>query len=281
MSRTLINARAGITAFRKPGRLLSFLLLLAAIAWSGIPATGMADTGSAAAPAAAPVSGEARGIVVVAGATGRTGRHVVATLKEQGYGVRALVRDAAAARSLLGEGVEYVVADVRQPVTLAPAMTGAAAVISALGSGRKVPGNGPEQVDYEGVKNLAEAAAAARVGQIVLVSSAGVTQEDHPLNRMFDNVLRWKAKGEEAVRASGVPFTIVRPGGLVDKPGGEGGIRLEQGDRGSGFIPRADVARVCVAALESPAARNRTFELYSGPGAPPADWDAVFGALGE
>lgn len=277
MARALVATQAGTAGPGSRGWLPALLMLLAAMAWNGAHADGEAGAESGSAPAA----GASRGLVAVAGATGRTGRHVVTTLKDQGYDVRVLVRDTATARPLLGEGIEYVVADVRQPATLASALAGATAVISALGSSRKDPGNGPEQVDYQGVKNLADAAAAARVGQIVLVSSAGVTQEDHPLNRMFDNVLRWKAKGEEAVRASGVPHTIVRPGGLVDKPGGEGGLRLEQGDRGTGFIPRADVARVCVAALESPAARNRTFELYSGPGSPPSDWNAVFGALKE
>jgi uncharacterized protein YbjT (DUF2867 family) len=82
------------------------------------------------------------------------------------------------------------------------------------------------------------------------------------------------------VRASGVPYTIVRPGGLTDKPGGQSGVRLEQGDKGTGFIPRGDVARVCVAALKSLAARNRTFELYSAPSAgPDMDWEAAFGKL--
>ena len=99
------------------------------------------------------------------------------------------------------------------------------------------------------------------------------------LNKMFDNVLLWKAKGEAAVRASGVPYTIVRPGGLTDKPGGQSGVRLEQGDRGTGLIPRADVARVCVAALQSPEARNRTFEVYSAQTPPDVDWNAVFGKL--
>jgi uncharacterized protein YbjT (DUF2867 family) len=77
-----------------------------------------------------------------------------------------------------------------------------------------------------------------------------------------------------------VSYTIIRPGGLTDKPGSQSGVRLEQGDRGTGFIPRADVARACVAALKSPAARNRTFELYSAPGSSPdMDWDAAFGKL--
>lgn len=218
-------------------------------------------------------------LVLVAGATGRTGQQVVRELNAAGYRVRALVRDPAGARNVLGDGVEYARGDVRERSTIDAALKGVRYAISAIGATRKDPANGPEFVDFQGIRNLAEAAAAAKLDQLVVVSSAGVTREDHPLNKMFDNVLVWKGRGEDAVRASGVPYTIVRPGGLTDKPGGQSGVRLEQGDRGTGFIPRADVARVCVAALKSPAARNRTFELYSAQSGPDTDWDAVFARL--
>mgnify|MGYP001187259573 CR=1 FL=1 len=218
-------------------------------------------------------------LVLVAGATGRTGQQVVRELNAAGYRVRALVRDPAGARNVLGDGVEYAQGDVRERSTIDAALKGARYAISAVGATRKDPANGPEFVDFQGIRNLAEAAAAAKLDQLVVVSSAGVTREDHPLNKMFDNVLIWKGRGEEAVRASGVPYTIVRPGGLTDKPGGQSGVRLEQGDKGTGFIPLADVARVCVAALKSPAARNRTFELYSAQSGPDTDWDAAFARL--
>jgi len=218
-------------------------------------------------------------LVLVAGASGRTGQHVVRELTAAGYRVRALVRNADSARAVLGDGVDYATGDVRQRPTLDAAMQGVRYAISAIGSTPRDPENTPEFVDYQGIRNLAEAAAAARLEQLVIVSSAGVTQKDHVLNRMFDNVLIWKARGEEAVRASGVPYTIVRPGGLTDKPGGQAGVRLEQGDKGTGVIPRADVARVCVAALQSAAARNRTFELYGTNTPPDTDWDNLFGKL--
>jgi len=218
-------------------------------------------------------------LVLVAGATGGTGREVVAQLVAAGYPVRALVRDPDAARGTLGDGPGYVRGDVRDRASLDAAMQGVRFVIVTIGATRKDPANGPEFVDYQGVRNLAEAAAAARVDQLVLVSSSGVTREDHQLNRMFDNVLIWKGKGEEAVRQSGVAYTIIRPGGLTNKPGGETGLRFEQGDQGTGIVTRADVARVCIAALKSPAARSRTFELFSGEGGPDIDWDAAFGKL--
>ena len=218
-------------------------------------------------------------LVLVAGATGRTGQQIVRELNAAGYRVRALVRDPVKARAVLGDTVEYASGDVRQRPTLDVALQGVRYAISAVGATRKDPTNSPEFVDFQGVRNLAEAAADAKLDQLVLVSSSGVTQKDHVLNRMFDNVLVWKGKGEAAVRASGVPYTIVRPGGLTDKPGGQNGVRLEQGDRGTGFIPRADVARVCVAALKSLPARNRTFELYGAQPPPVTDWDALFGKL--
>jgi uncharacterized protein YbjT (DUF2867 family) len=218
-------------------------------------------------------------LVLVAGATGRTGQEVVRELHAAGYRVRALVRDADSARQLFGDRVDYATGDARDRPTLDAAMRGVRLAISAMGANPKNPENGPEFVDFQGVRNLADAAAAAKLAQLVVVSSAGVTHKDHMLNRMFDNVLIWKGKGEDAVRASGVPYTIVRAGGLTDKPGGQSGVRLEQGDRGTGVVPRGDVARVCVAALKSPAARNRTFELYSAQTPPDTDWDALFGAL--
>lgn len=217
--------------------------------------------------------------VVVAGATGGTGSQVVAQLLQKGYTVRAFVRDVDSARERLGEEVEYVQGDVKDPDSVAVAVAGMDALISAIGAGRG--GDLPEAVDYGGVKNLAEAAAAADLQQVVLVSSRGVTQKDHPLNEMFNNVLIWKLEGENALRASGAPYTIVRPGGLIDEPGGQGRIIFEQGDPpvGQMLIPRADVAAICVAALQHPDSKFKTLETHRVEGQPDADWAAKFAAL--
>ena len=71
-----------------------------------------------------------------------------------------------------------------------------------------------------------------------------LTDDDHYLNRMFNNILIWKRRGEEAVAASGVPYTIVRPGGLSDDPGGQPDRHLRAGAipaRRASWITRADV----------------------------------------
>lgn len=218
-------------------------------------------------------------IVLVAGATGGTGRALVNSLTVEGYTVRALVRDEKKARAVLGDGISYAVGDVRNVDTLVSAMQGVTYVISAIGSTRSDPSNNPESVDYGGVMNMATAAAQTGIRQFVLVSSSGVTQEDHFLNKAFDNVLNWKLKGENALRASGVPYTIVRPGGLVNTPGGEQVLIFAQGDKSTGRISREDVALICIAALNQPAAINKTFETFSSEKPGTNDWAAMFAAL--
>ncbi|MDH5254371.1 MAG: SDR family oxidoreductase [Gammaproteobacteria bacterium] len=219
--------------------------------------------------------------VLVAGATGQTGQLIVRELLAGGYEVRALVRDTAKARQVLGDRVELVQGDIKDPATLGAAFAGTDAVISAVGArGAKGPDR-PEAIDYQGVRNLVDAAVTARSRQFVLVSSRSVTQPDNPLNRLFGNVLIWKLKGEDALRASGVPYTVVRPGGLTNGPGGDKDLVFEQGDTVSAqtTITRADVARICVQALKYPEARNRTFETSARAGAPVTDWRAKFAAL--
>jgi uncharacterized protein YbjT (DUF2867 family) len=226
-----------------------------------------------------PPEAPAGDLILVAGATGGTGTHVVRQLLEQGYRVRAFVRDIDEARKKLEGDIEFAAGDVRERATIDAALDGVSAIISAIGAGRGDPANGPEFVDYGGTRNLVEAAADAGLNQFVMVSSGGVTHEDHILNKMFNNVLIWKFKGEEIVRGSGVAYTIIRPGGLINAEGGEKALDFQQGDEVSGTIPRADVASVCIAALKIPEAQNKTFELVTMDGDRADDLQEKFAGL--
>lgn len=224
-------------------------------------------------------------VVLVVGATGKTGGAAVEQLVAQGtWRVRAMVRDPAKARPFPA-GVHVVTGDLRDAASLAAAVQGARYVISAAGStgGEWFGDNAPEKVDFEGTRNLADAAKAAGVRHVCLVSSMGVTHPEHPLNKRLNNILDWKLKGEAALRASGVGYTIVRPGGLRDEPGGTQGVQAMQGDtlENEGTIPRADVAAACVAALTTAAAAGVTFELIGAPGTPPPDWPRVYAGLAK
>lgn len=87
------------------------------------------------------------------------------------------------------------------------------------------------------------------------------------LNSIRFRLMDYKFQGEEALRRSGVPYTVVRPGRLTDGPAGEAAWALSQGDSsaGGGGVARADVARIAVAAMLSPAAANTTFEARVAP----------------
>ena len=260
----------------RPFKLIGFL------AAASLIAAACGQSGEAPAEQAAPRE-ESKPLVLVAGATGGTGSLVVAELIEQGYPVRAFVRSAEKAAERLGADVEAVVGDLRDPASIAATLDGVNVVINAAGSG--VPAaddNMPEHVDFEGARNLADAAAAAGVGHYVLVSSMGATQDDHQLNRLFNNILIWKRRGEEAVAASGIPYTIIRPGGLNDGPGNEQTVIFEQGDLPGleKAISRADVARVTVAAVKEEDARNKVFEIYARDGEAQTGFSGEFAALG-
>ncbi|KAK9227540.1 hypothetical protein WN943_012593 [Citrus x changshan-huyou] len=110
--------------------------------------------------------------------------------------------------------------------------------------------------------------------RFVHVSSAGVTRPERPgldlskqppavrLNKELGFILTFKLKGEDLIRESGIPYTIVRPCALTEEPAGADLI-FDQGDNITGKISREEVARVCVAALESPFALDKTFEVKS------------------
>lgn len=235
--------------------------------------------------AGAALAAGSKPVVLVVGATGKTGGAAVEQLVGQGrWQVRAMVRDPAKAAAFPA-GVEVVTGDLRNAESLTPALKGVDYVISAAGStgGEWFGDNRPEKVDFEGTRNLADAAKAAGVQHVCLVSSMGVTHPDHPLNKRLNNIFDWKLKGEAALRASGVGYTIVRPGGLRDEPGGRQGVKAMQGDtlQDQGSIPRADVATACIAALTLEAAKGVTFEMVSAPGTPPPDWAKVYAGLAK
>ena len=118
-------------------------------------------------------------------------------------------------------------------------------------------------------------AAARRETHIVLLTSFAVGYgARHPMNR--DGGHR---DAENALRAGGLPWTVVRPTWLTDDPAGAHAVTLTQDPRPDGMIARADVAAALVAAVEERDARHKTFALYNEPGTPRTDWRRAFGAL--
>ncbi len=207
--------------------------------------------------------------VLVVGGTGRTGRRIVAELQRRGIPQRVMVRNEALARQVLPPAVEVRVADVTRPETLGPVLAGCDRLIVATGANPAKDGwFGPLRIDFEGTRHLLTAIQAGHhpVQHIVLVSSLCVSRLFHPLN-LFGLVLYWKRRGERLLEASGLPYTILRPGGLKEEGGGR--PVLQNADTlFEGSIPRALVARLCVDALAEPRAQNRILEAIADPRLP-------------
>ncbi|WFP52125.1 SDR family oxidoreductase [Methylomonas sp. EFPC3] len=223
--------------------------------------------------------------ILVAGATGGTGQHIVHHLLQQGQSVRIFARDADKVQRLFGStaALEIQIGDIRDPQAVAQAVQGVTHIISAVGarSQDEDDPNSARYVDYEGTQHLVKAAQHYGVQQIILVSSAGLSDSVYAESVKNRPILLWKKQAEQAVQSSGIPYSLVRPGRLLDEDGGQFGIRVTQGDyqRVEG-IARNDVARVCVAALNQPAAYGKTFEITGDRSqAPVTDWPAFFQAM--
>src|SRR4028118_2279238 len=165
----------------------------------------------------------------VAGATGETGRRIVQELVKRNIPVRALVRNLEKAKEILPAEAELVVGDVLKPESLSAAIGDCTVLLSATGASPSFDPTGPYKVDYEGTKNLVDVAKEKNIEQFVMVSSLCASKLLHPLN-LFFLILVWKKRAEEYLQGSGVPYTIVRPGGLTNDDQNTDGIVMSSAD---------------------------------------------------
>ena len=216
--------------------------------------------------------------VFVAGATGKTGRHIVRQLIDNDVPVKALVRDRDRAQSILPAAAEMIVGDVLKPATFQSALADCNVLICATGASPSLDPTGPYQVDYQGTKNLVDAAKAQGVEHFVLVSSLCVSKFFHPLN-LFWLVLYWKQQAEKYIQQSGIPYTIVRPGGLKEEDNSDRIIMSDADTLFEGSIPRPKVAQVCVAAVSQPQAQSKIVEIVASPDAEPKNLSELFASV--
>lgn len=211
---------------------------------------------------------EPRKTVLVVGSTGSIGRLVVEEAARQGYVVRALVRTPSKARRFPAE-VEVIPGDVTRPETLNAAVAGVDAIVFTLGSDGEGK-LGAETIDYGGVRNILHALGSQKP-RVALMTSIGVTNRESSYNRSTE-AHDWKRRSERLVRASGLPYTIVRPG-WFDYNGPDEhkliflqGDRRQAGDPSDGVISRRQIAEVLVESLRSESALRKTFELIDAKG---------------
>ncbi|MCL7417122.1 MAG: SDR family oxidoreductase [Halalkalicoccus sp.] len=209
--------------------------------------------------------------VLVAGASGKTGREILNGLRTTDLHVRAMTRDPANVGRLERLGAdEVIVGNLLHLADADRAVRDVDAVFCAVGTTPGLDAFFGEFVDGEGVINLVDAASEAGVEHFVFESSLGVGDAKQglplPARVLIGPILRAKDDSESHLRESGLTYTILRPGGLTNGPPTGEVVVGEGGDSVSGRISRADVARLMIAAPFTPDAQNRTFEVVSHEG---------------
>jgi uncharacterized protein YbjT (DUF2867 family) len=200
--------------------------------------------------------------VAIVGGHGKIGLLLGKLLAERQHAVFGLIRNPDQEDALHAAGIEPVLCDLEADDDVGEAVRGADAVVFAAGAG---PGSGAERkrtMDLNGALKLIEAAKAEGIRRYVMVSAMGAANPPAEGGDVFGEYLRAKAGADRALQASGLEFTIVRPGHLTDgEPTGRVriGERLERGE-----IPRADVAAVLAAVLAADNTIGKTFDLVSG-----------------
>jgi uncharacterized protein YbjT (DUF2867 family) len=200
--------------------------------------------------------------VAIAGGHGKIALILGALLAERGDTVRGLIRNPAQEDDLRAAGVEPVLCDLEGDGDVAAAIRGADAVVFAAGAG---PGSGDarkETMDKGGAMKLIEAAKAEGISRFLIVSSMGADKAPEDGAEGFGAYLRAKFEADEALRSSGLDYTVVRPGGLTDDEG-TGEVTIAE-STGRGQIPRADVAAIFVACLDEPGTIGKSFDAISG-----------------
>lgn len=195
--------------------------------------------------------------VLIAGATGQLGRHVVNELRRRGYATRALVRDPSRLNELKQLPGEFFIGDATQPATLRGVCDGVDVVFSSLGApltlARTRGGLTYRDVDYAANKNLLAEALRAGVGKFIYVSVFGAElMTDSPYVRAHEDFVR-------ELKNSPINYTVIRPTGFfsahteIIEMARRGAVMLiGKGDKRTNPIHEEDLAVVCAEAIKAP-----------------------------
>jgi len=198
--------------------------------------------------------------ITILGAHGKIAMHMHHMLVKNGHQVRGLIRKQEQSEDLKNLGVEPVICDVEKEEDISEAVGNVDAVVFAAGAG---PGSGADRkwtVDRDGAIKLIEAAKKNGIDRYVMISAMGL---DEPRGSdVFQVYQKAKAEADEALRKSGLDYTIIKPGRLTDE-NGTGKVSLAP-KLDPGEIPREDVAAVLTNVLETPSLSGKTLDLISG-----------------
>ena len=197
--------------------------------------------------------------IFLAGASRGVGQQIAFRLMEQNRPVKALLRSETTRAELEAMGIKVVMGDALNLDEVERAMLGDEPIHTVISTIGGLPKDG-ERADYLGNKNLIDAAVKAGAKKFILVSSIGTGNSADAIPpqalETLKPVLIEKDKAEKHLIASGLTYTIIRPGGLKSEPATGNGI-LTEDPRVSGTIHRADVAHLVGQCIDSDRANNK------------------------
>ena len=198
--------------------------------------------------------------ISIVGAHGNISMLLIPKLIKKGHQVRGIIRKESQKEDLEKLGAEPVVADLELQDDISDAVGKVDAVLFAAGAG---PGSGAYRkwtVDRDGAIKLINACKKNGINRYLIISAMGLDQPRG--NDVFRTYLKAKAEADEAVKKSGLDYTIVKPGRLTDEPG-KGNVSVGT-DLDRGEVPREDVAAVLAELFERPESAGLEFDLVSG-----------------
>ncbi len=196
--------------------------------------------------------------IVIAGATGKTGRQLVAQALERGHAVTAIARRPEAV-DMKHERLKVLRGSFDDQASIEAAVRGQAAMLSAVGAPMS---RGATTIHADSARSLVAAMQTVGVQRLICVTSGGTNPEHDPnlpwlyeqvFKRLFVNIYHDQMVMEKIVMASALDWTIVRPAGLTDRPA-TGRCRSAEGYaiRGGNETPRADLAGFMLDQLDTP-----------------------------
>lgn len=216
--------------------------------------------------------------IIVFGATGGTGRAVIAKLLADGHTVTGFARDPSKLTAL--PGLTIVQGDAMQPADVARAVPGHDAIVVSLGNSQNpvtllsgARRTTPRDICEVGTRNIIAAVKARPPVRMIVVTAYGIgdTRDRLPfMIKLFYRVLLRehmadKEKQEPLVKASGLDFVLVQPVALTDKPAAGKWLASGSGEVGGQEVSRADLAAFIAQELAHPRFTGKTV-AFSGAG---------------
>ncbi|HDR6289653.1 TPA: SDR family oxidoreductase [Bacillus cereus] len=199
--------------------------------------------------------------IFIIGANGQIGKHLVQLLKDTPHHIKAMVRKQKQIENMKDLGADEVVfGDLEGDFS--HMVEGSDIIIFTAGSGGDTGDDKTITVDLNGAWKTIEAAEAYNIPRFILVSSLFANRPQQGPENLYEYLIV-KGRVDEWLRKSTLNYTIWRPGALIDTPS-TGKVSIAEHLEKPGRIPRIDVARTIVEALESEITFYRSFDLISG-----------------